>query len=90
MPRDEWAKLKSKERGQRAARSGQCYHCKPMRPIKGKKADRRIKRQAEALRCPHCNASAPEAKRELFKDGTTHVRLSCGKCNKFIKWLGRK
>lgn len=37
-------------------------------------------------RCVYCGSHTLKTETATFKNGTEHVRLSCGDCTRFLKW----
>ena len=88
MPRDDWAKARSKEIGKRALRSG-CYF-RALRTPKKKRKRRPKRPQVNQHRdfdnCPKCRSGTLIVEVQTFKDATVHFRLVCGDCGKFVKF----
>jgi hypothetical protein len=95
MPRDEWAKAKTRDVARRAIRSGQYDRLatkrkNKKRQAKSNRANRaKSAKPAEPLSCPSCGSSENTRQKREFKDHSTHIEVRCANCRRFIKWEGR-
>lgn len=90
MPKDDWANLKSKERGQRAFRSGE-YET---RTDKGSgampaKAIPAMPAALAPIKCP-CGHSDNRLVPQRIRGGQTVARVECKSCGKFLKFVKKK
>lgn len=93
MPKDEWARLKQRDRAKQAIRSGEYYRVENPKKKKHRPSINTLRKEMRqdnaTLNCSACGPVLPILEPKTFKDGTNHISASCPKCNKFLKWIGR-
>lgn len=93
MPKDEWARLKQRDRMKQALRSGEYYKVESPKKKKHKASIQTLRQEMRqdnaTLLCNACGPILPQLEPKTFKDGTKHIQASCPQCKKFLKWIGR-